>query len=454
MRHQAKSISLQAKLVKTSVTSSIVAGIIAFILLMAMTIYQTMHVHDEIMDEISDMLVISDLSSSSAQQMDELSDEFDVEYQLKLNHQLLTQSPEFDPQYLNMKQLYVSEKNYGYVWMNGQLMRTYNFEQDQQHVRLYQPFRERFKEVLQSIIGYALILFILWLIQWLILRVAVKNQFKSIHQLSTEISGKNAHDLSPIVQKEPELQELQPMVSQLNHLLSRLEHSLEAEQRFTADASHELRSPLSAIQMRLQLLKRKYADSVPALANDMNQIQADVTRGTEVLENLLLLARLDPSNATQLPHNAFELSQTVQDVLQSLNLFAQQKNVQIGLQLENSIIDANLELIFTCIRNLVDNAIRYTEPEGNISIQLIQRQHEIHFSVENSGQNVSNEVLERLGERFYRQLGTKTKGSGLGLSICKKIVDLHQGKIKFSHSSLGGLKVELNLPKISTWHVD
>lgn len=447
MNRQAESISLQSKLVKTSVTSSIVAGFIAFVLLMAMTVYQTMDVHDEIMDEIGDMLVISDLSSSSAQQMDELSDEFDVEYQLSLKDQLLTQSPEFDLNYFNAQPLYTSKKNYGYVWFNGQLMRTYSYDQDQQHVRLYQPFRERFKEVLQSIIGYAIILLTLWLIQWFILRFAVKRQFKSIHNLSQEISSKSAHDLTPIQQPQPALQELQPMVLQLNHLLSRLEHSLKAEQRFTADASHELRSPLSAIQMRLQLLKRKYGESVPSLAADMLQIQTDVARGTQVLENLLLLARLDPSHVQELPHSEFDLKVTIEDVQKSLSLFAQEKQVHLDLNMSSSMLNANRELIFTCVRNLIDNAIRYTDAHGEIVIHLEDHARQAVLTIENSGQGISEEVVQRLGERFYRQLGTKTKGSGLGLSICKKIVELHQGQIEFSAGQRGGLKVVLSLPK-------
>lgn len=448
MNQQRPAVSLQDKLVKTSVSSSIIAGLIAFVLLMGMTVYQTMHVHDEIMDEISDMLLISDLSSSSGEQMDELSDEFDIEYQLNFKDQLLTHSEEFSPNFAKIKQVYFADnEGYGYVWLDGSLMRTYSFDHDEQHVRLYQPFRERFKEVLQSILGYAFILIVLWLIQWLILRYSVKKQFRSIHELSNEISSKSANDLSPIQQQQPELQELQPMVLQLNQMLERLEHSLEAEQRFTADASHELRSPLSAIQMRLQLLKRKYAESVPALATDMNQIQTDVARGTQVLENLLLLARLDPSQMCELPHSRFDIQQTIQEVLKSLSLFAQEKQVQFDVLSESIMTEANKDLIFTCIRNLVDNAIRYTDVQGTISIHLIRAPKNVIIVVENSGQALTDEVLNRLGERFYRQLGTKTQGSGLGLSICKKIIDLHQGQIEFSVSDLGGLKVTIELPQ-------
>lgn len=448
MNHPHSTVSLQQKLVKTSVSSSIVAGSIAFVLLMGMTIYQTMHVHDEIMDEISDMLLISDLSSSSGEQMDELSDEFDVEYQMKFNQQLLTQSPEFNPNFERVStQYFLNEDGFSYIFLDGELMRMYSFDQADQHVKIYQPFRERFKEVQQSILGYALILLILWLIQWLILGYAVKKQFKSIHQLSNEISAKSAHDLSPIQPQQPELLELQPIVLQLNHMLSRLEHSLEAEQRFTADASHELRSPLSAIQMRLQLLQRKYRDSVPSLASDMNQIQTDVARGTQVLENLLLLARLDPSHSAELPHTVFDLQNTIHDVLKSLHPFVDAKAVQIDSLLMSMKISANQELIFTCVRNVLDNAIRYTEQQGTISIQLKDDNHDAVLMIENSGEAVSDAVLKRLGERFYRQLGTKTKGSGLGLSICKKIIDLHHGKLEFSASALGGLKVILRLPK-------
>ena len=148
------------------------------------------------------------------------------------------------------------------------------------------------------------------------------------------------------------------MVWQLNQLLERLKQSLVAEQRFTADASHELRSPLSAIQMRLQVLKRKYPD----LAQDLVSIQNDVSRGTQVLENLLLLARLDPTNTSQLPKTEIDVQLVVKEVIQALQPFALEKNIQIQTELSPDLyIMANEKLIFSCLRNLVDNAIRYAE---------------------------------------------------------------------------------------------
>ena len=438
-------VSLQSKLIKTSLLSSMLAGVVALLLFMAISLYQTMQVQDQLMDEIADMLLISDVTVSSEQQVDELSDEFDIQYQLKDQQQVLTQSKNFQIGNPSSKLKNNASEGYDFIWQDQQLWRMYRAEDSELNmsVLVLQPVGERFKDLAQNVMGYGLILVLLWFIQWLILHFAVKRQFKVIHQLSKEISGKNAYDLAPIQQQTPELKELQPMVWQLNQLLQRLKQSLVAEQRFTADASHELRSPLSAIQMRLQVLKRKYPD----LAQDLVSIQNDVSRGTQVLENLLLLARLDPTNTSQLPKTEIDVQLVVKEVIQALQPFALEKNIQIQTELSPHLyIMANEKLIFSCLRNLVDNAIRYAEQGGHVFIDVQHKQQQIIISIEDDGQGVTDEVLQRLGERFYRALGTKTQGSGLGLSICQKIIELHAGEIHFSQSAHGGLKVELQFP--------
>ncbi|NNH01518.1 HAMP domain-containing sensor histidine kinase [Acinetobacter sp. ANC 5414] len=438
-------VSLQSKLIKTSLLSSMVAGVLALLLFMGISLYQTMRVQDQLMDEIADMLLISDVTGTSGQQVDELSDEFDIQYQLKDQQKVLSESENFHLDHLSSTFKNNFDEGYDLIWHDQQLWRIYTTENPELNtsVLVLQPIGERFKDLAQNVMGYGLILILLWFIQWLILHFAVKRQFKVIHQLSKEISAKSADNLAPIQQQTPELKELQPMVWQLNQLLQRLEQSLVAEQRFTADASHELRSPLSAIQMRLQVLKRKYPD----LAQDLVSIQNDVSRGTQVLENLLLLARLDPTNTTQLPKTEIDLQLVVLDVIQALQPFAAEKNIQIQTQLSPHLsILANEKLIFSCIRNLIDNAIRYAGQNGHVFIDLQQKHQQVKITIEDDGQGVTDEVLQRLGERFYRALGTKTQGSGLGLSICQKIMELHAGEIHFSQSAHGGLKVELQFP--------
>ncbi len=441
-----KTVSLQTKLIKTSLFSSILTGLLALLLFVLISLYQTMQVQDQIMDEIADMLLISDITTHSGQQVDELSDEFDIQYQLKDQQHILTESKEFPLEQQNSKLQTQASNGYRYIWQDQQLWRMYSAEDAELNmsVTMLQPVGERFKELAQNVMGYSLILILLWFMQWLILHFAVKRQFKVIQQLSKNIAEKNADDLAPIQQQVPELKELQPMVLQLNQLLQRLKQSLLAEQRFTADASHELRSPLSAIQMRLQVLKRKYPD----LNQDLASIQNDVSRGTQVLENLLLLARLDPTNTHQLPKIDVNLQAIVSDVIQALQPFALEKNIQITTHIADDLsIFANEKLIFTCMRNLVDNAIRYAGQGGHVFIDVQQRQQNVVMTIADDGQALTEEILQRLGERFYRALGTKTQGSGLGLSICQKIMQLHAGEIHFSKSGYGGLQVTLQLPR-------
>src|SRR5690606_37115870 len=171
--------------------------------------------------------------------------------------------------------------------------------------------------------------------------------------------------------------------------------------------------------------------------------------GTQVLENLLLLARLDPERTEQLPTQTINLKNLVQEALQALQPFAEEKDIHWNLNLEGAVIEANPELIFSCIRNLVDSAIRYTPPQGQVEIRTVVEQHQIQLLIENSGEGIADDVLERVGARFYRALGTRTQGAGLGLSICQKIMALQAAKIEYAPSDLGGLRVSLSFKQES-----
>ncbi len=431
-------ISLQSRLIQHAMFSSMLAGFLAWLLLLGISSYQAIDLHDDLMEEISELL-LGDVNQAKNTQVDEISEQFDIQYALLLNQQVLTTS--IDDELIN--EIPVAQKNgFHFDYENGHFIRILIAEDQDLKVKVVQPLSVRFDELWQTTLGFGGILFILWILQWLILRFAIKRQLKPLNKISREIGSKSALDLSPVQSPDPEITELQPIVRQLNAMLSRLEKSLAAEQRFTADASHELRSPLSAIQMRLQVLKRKYQEDAQ-LRQALQMIQNDVNRGTQILENLLLLARLDPEHAEQLPKQQVNLKVLVQKVLQALQPFAQEKQIHWNLKLEDAVIEANAELIFSCIRNLVDNAIRYTPMQGQVEIRTIVEGQNLQLMIENSGEGIQEEVVQRLGERFYRALGTRTQGSGLGLSICQKIMQLHTAKIDYAPSVLGGLKVSL-----------
>ena len=447
-------ISLQSRLIKTAMLSSMIAGIVALLFLVLISIYQSMSMQDEIMDEVADMLLSRDIKQNHGLQVDDLSEEFSINYQLTFDQKLLTQSKEF-PSIKPSSILSYGDGQYAYAWHEQQLWRYYHVQDNERHmqVTLYQPLTERFDDFWGSISVYTAGLIILWLLQALLLNFSVRKQFSSIKRLSQHIAAKDSNDLSPIENIQPEFVELQPILQQLNLLFSRLQHALAAEQRFTADAAHELRSPLSAMQMRLQVLQRKHVGHLEQIQPDLVAIQQDLNRGVQVLENLLLLARLDPTDQQQLHKQQFDIQRLLHEVLASLEPFIVEKNIDVqldfpiqGMKQEDEYwVWAQREFLYICIRNLIDNAIRYSDFSAKVTIRFQQTQQQSILLIEDNGQQLTNETLDRMGERFYRALGSKTQGSGLGLSICKKIIELHQGQLQFSRAPTGGLSVSISL---------
>ncbi|MQW92972.1 HAMP domain-containing protein [Acinetobacter wanghuae] len=434
-----KTISLQNKLIKNALLSSILAGLLGWCCLIGVTIYQSMNLHDEFMQEISEFL-LGDVNQVKGNQIDDLSEEFDIEYALYLNDQLLTTSQ--SQHYIHPQD--VAKSGYSFDYDHGRIIRIYTAENEQLHVKVVQPLHVRFEEVWQSILSFSLVLLLLWLIQLVILYILVKRQLKPLRDISQAISSKSALDLTPIDHPQPPIQELQPIVDQLNLMLKRVEQSILSEQRFTADASHELRSPLSAIQLRLQLLKRKYQQN-EALSSDLTVIQADVRRGTAILENLLFLARLDPTDSIQT--EMLNIDDLIQKTLSPYESALLEKNIQVQLYSQHIEIQAHQDFILICLRNLLENALKYTPEDGEIRIESGFDHPHCFIQIENSGEGLPADVVARLGERFYRVLGTDTQGSGLGLSIVKKIMDLHQADLLIESSPLGGLKVRLEFKR-------
>lgn len=439
--------SLQSQLVKTTMWSSVVVGLVALSLLTIFSVYHNMSVQDEIMDEISDTLLVSDLSKHSMKQFDQLSDEFDIQYELLSSGQLLTHSHSYQHELFEQGKL---SEGFSYFWFDGQLWRSLAAQQEdsQLEVEVFQPMSTRIEEVLKALAGYSGLMVLFWLLQWVIVSWRTEQQLAALNLLSRRIAQKTASNLEPI--QDPDvITEIQPVIDALNQLLARLQRALVAEQRFTADASHELRSPLSAIQMRLQVLQRKY-QHVPELHQDFERIQEDVSRSTKVLENLLLLARLEPNEAEQpqLPKTVIDLNYLLARVIETVTLDANAKQMLIEtntLSTETKTF-ANEELLFIAFRNLFDNAIRYSPNLGSIHVEISQDEQQIKVAIEDTGNGVDDEVLQRLGQRFFRVLGTQQQGSGLGISITRKIIELHNGELHFMHAEQGGLRVEVNLP--------
>lgn len=323
------------------------------------------------------------------------------------------------------------------VWAGDELWRV--------HVRpgpegvtaqVAQPMEERLElleEMAENLAWPALgLLAMLGLLSWLLIR----RLLRPLEDTAMLIDAKSPHDLTPVRAQNPP-RELQPILAALNALLARLAQALDSERRFTADAAHELRTPLAALRMRVQLIEREL--KLPGA--HLKQLRADLDRCTALVENLLALARLEP-RTEPLVRETVDLNK----LLDNLNL--QTANIQLERALAVPMVQAAPVLLASALRNLVDNAARYGGEGVRVRIETMPLpEGGVRLAVRDDGAGVPPGQRERLGERFFRVLGTGQTGNGLGLSIVARIAALHGARLHFEDGLDGrGLSAVLDFP--------
>ncbi len=227
-------------------------------------------------------------------------------------------------------------------------------------------------------------------------------------------------------------------------LFARVRDSLDNERRFTADAAHELRTPLAAIKTQAQVARAATADAERQHALDNVLVGCD--RATHLVEQLLTLARLEPERISR--RDPCDLHALAVAVVADLAPAAIEKNIDLQLA-EGEEVRAPGEsaLVGILMRNLIDNAIRYSPPGGLVRVMVAKTADGAVFSVVDQGPGIPAEAQALVWERFYRVLGTNESGSGLGLSIVKRIADLHGATAAISQGDGGkGLRVSVTFP--------
>src|SRR5690606_10309054 len=232
-------------------------------------------------------------------------------------------------------------------------------------------------------------------------------------------------------------------------LLERLSRALEGERRFTADAAHELRTPLAALASRIQVMQRSHAaDGSPALTAGLQRLRDDVARSTAMVENLLQLARLDPQSADAVAMGDVDVRILFEDVVKACAAAAARRRVTLSVDCRAATVYGHRDWLFSALRNLLDNAIRYGRAEGRVWLSATTDGGTVVLAVRDDGHGVADADLERLTQRFFRVLGTGEQGSGLGLSIVARVAELHGATLRFGPGIEGaGLGVTLGLPR-------
>jgi len=283
------------------------------------------------------------------------------------------------------------------------------------------------------------ILAVLALSCWLL----IGRVLRPLRRTASMIAAKTPDDLAQ-VPLEGQPRELLPIVQALNGVLARLDAALQAERRFTADAAHELRTPLAGLHMHVQLLGRQH----PELAAPFRKLRQDIARSTALVDSLLTLARLDPLAREQLQVQPVALAPLFEQVLAAHTPDAQRRGIALSLRCDLESVEADPRMLEIALRNLLDNALRYCPDGSRIEIAALLHAGRSRISVRDDGPGVDEASRARLSERFFRVLGQGQPGSGLGLSIVRRIAELHGIELGFGAGLDGrGLGVTLDFPR-------
>ncbi len=280
------------------------------------------------------------------------------------------------------------------------------------------------------------------LLVWLIVSVALR----SVTRVTTEISNRASTFLEPVQLTEIPV-EIKPLVAELNELFIRLKLAFERNKSFAADAAHELRTPLAALKTHVQVALK--ADNEADRTKALQKVIESVDRSSHVVAQLLTLSRLgEEERLTDI--KSVDLHKLATEMMAYLAPHALEKDIEIELApapREPIILGSDIALSIL-IRNIVDNAIRYTPPKGEVKVEIIDTGAQVIFRVTDTGGGIPSELRERVFERFYRILGTKATGSGLGLAIVSQIAKLHNADISLSTPPNGhGLQFDVAFPK-------
>lgn len=259
----------------------------------------------------------------------------------------------------------------------------------------------------------------------LIIWFSIERGLTPLRTLSSAITARDAANLDPVrLHRVPK--EVEPLVDSLNDLLQRLSHSIDKERRFTADAAHELRTPLAAIKVQAQVALG--AENPGKRRGALLQIVEGVNRTTHLVQQLLTLARLDQPEINVL--QAVDLGDLAAQCAARYAESALQKELELSVSAEpECLVRGDPTTLDVMIGNLIDNAIRYTQEQGRVEVSVAKQRESIVLSVKDNGPGVPEEDRRRVLDRFYRAEGNRVPGSGLGLSIVERIADAHQAKI-------------------------
>jgi len=282
---------------------------------------------------------------------------------------------------------------------------------------------------------------VLVVVMWWVLRWAARG----LRAIVAEIERRAGDQLAPLDPADVPI-ELDGLVRAINALFQRVAGVRERERRFTAEAAHELRTPLAALRVHVAN-GRAATDEASRQRIDL-QVQQALSRMQRVITQMLDLARQDAPGHAGGAVKALDLAAVVRREVAELAVAGLDRGLNIDVGGETHVpFDGDEVGLGVLVRNLVDNALRYTPEGGSVAIEVRRDAMGVKLEVDDSGPGLPEPERERAFDRFHRGLGGTATGSGLGLSIVQAVVERHGGRVVLAESPLGGLRVEVRLPR-------
>ncbi|OZI30286.1 two-component sensor histidine kinase [Bordetella genomosp. 10] len=284
---------------------------------------------------------------------------------------------------------------------------------------------------------------LLMLVVWLVVGASLR----PLRRTRAELAARQPEALDPVGESGlPD--EILPLVRELNLLLDRTRRAFDLQKRFVGDAAHELRSPLAALRLQMQALQRPGDTEAHRVA--LQRLGSGIERASRLIEQLLSMARHDAA-ADALPAQRLDLGDVARQAIADVLPEANARGMDIGMDgAPQAWVRGNGDALALLLRNLLDNAIKYTPPGGRIDVVLASTPGGARLLVDDSGPGVPEAERERVFDRFYRLANHDEVGSGLGLSIVRAIAERHGATVRLDQApELGGLRVEVDFPALS-----
>jgi signal transduction histidine kinase len=317
-------------------------------------------------------------------------------------------------------------------------------------VQVAQPARVRQDMAAESALQLMLPVGLLVVLIGVLLIWALRNGLRPLDLATHKLTSRSAMSTEPIADSDMP-PEIRPLVQAMNALLQRLAAAFETQRRFVADAAHELRSPVTALQLQLQLLERSHGGEERQSA--MRELQAGIDRSRRLIEQLLQLSRAEPD----VEHQADEpvsLRELVESVVGRLSIQAEGRQIDLGADLRaDPLVRGDRQQLEALLANLVENALRYTPPGGIVDVTPTFIDRAPALQVTDNGPGIAEAERERVFDRFYRSPSGRgsplsTGGSGLGLAIVRAIAKRHGATVSLHDAPSGrGLLARVVFPR-------